>query len=338
MQSTFENLVYHNKLTIWNEKRQKKKQRCVDTISLKNKDGGFSCLNLLNHHFFFLSFFFIPRVEKMGEIQLFFGCMFAGKSEECNRQKRRHEVAQQKVITFKPCLDKRGKPGLLWTHSSEEIQDHGVHLIDEIGEIINHSANIDLFDVVQIDEAQWFSREIVGVCDHLCRRGFIVQLFCLVSTFMREAFGHCLDVIPLGATIKQLKAVCSFCYQEGATLTMRTTQEMETTVVGGSDKYKACCINCFYQNDSHSRPVQDNSKKEDETSTPPLAQKELPDAEEFPEDAISPGVYFLCALFVFFFVCLAMVIILFPWQILYYFSSISVDCLSGTFPFNMKMD
>lgn len=208
-----------------------------------------------------------------GKLTVYYGCMFAGKSEECARQRRRYRVANKNVLTVTHDSETRGeKGGLLWTHHSQEIQEHPIHPLKNIENLFDFiQATGEDIHVIQIDEAQQFSERIVSVCEQLVRMGYIVQVFCLMGSFLRRPFGHCHLLLASGARVIQLTAICQFCGKSNATNSMRISEEMDETVIGGSDKYKACCINCFNKWDGH------DSKKDElvheESTTTTLAQR-----------------------------------------------------------------
>ena len=56
----------------------------------------------------------------------------------------------------------------------------------------------------------------------------------------RRGFGSVLDIIPLADSITKLTARCELCGKR-AFFTLRKTEEMQTELIGGADKYMPVC-------------------------------------------------------------------------------------------------
>jgi len=74
--------------------------------------------------------------------------------------------------------------------------------------------------------------------------GKVVIIAALDGDFRREPFGQVCQLIPKAENIVKLKAVCMFC-QRDAVFSCRITRETETEVIGGVEKYMACCRRCY---------------------------------------------------------------------------------------------
>ena len=68
------------------------------------------------------------------------------------------------VIVFKPIIDARYSKTEVVSHNNDKINSHPV---SKSLEIIQHSDN---YDVIGIDEAQFFDGEIVETCRTLSRK------------------------------------------------------------------------------------------------------------------------------------------------------------------------
>lgn len=191
-----------------------------------------------------------------GSIKVVFGPMFSGKSTLCNLSRIQHEIAKRRVLTIKPRKDTRGKPGVLWTHSSQEIDSHPVERVEKASEILTMIDDDERGDihVVQIDEAQWMDEGILSVCAFLDRQGYIVEVYGCSGTFQREKFGYILDLIPFASECKSLHAICLYCGNGRASFTVRTSEENERDIPGGADSYKSACNSCFYKYNTHHSP------------------------------------------------------------------------------------
>ncbi|MGA7160529.1 MAG: thymidine kinase, partial [Bacteroidota bacterium] len=91
--------------------------------------------------------------------------MFSGKTEELIRRMRRAQIARQKVMIFKPRIDNRYSSSHIVSHSEQSLIST---VVDTCAEILTQSSEAQ---VIGIDEAQFFSPEIVDVCEQLANAG-----------------------------------------------------------------------------------------------------------------------------------------------------------------------
>src|ERR1700686_790764 len=108
----------------------------------------------------------VRRAPQNGWIEVITGSMFSGKSEELIRRLRRAQIARQKVQIFKPAFDDR--------YAEEEIVSHSEMRIPSV--TVSNSAELlrrvaDDTEVVGIDEAQFFDKDLPSACVDLAGRG-----------------------------------------------------------------------------------------------------------------------------------------------------------------------
>lgn len=105
------------------------------------------------------------------------------------------------------------------------------------------------FDVVGIDEAQFFPDLFPAVQCMVEELGLLVYVAGLDGDYKREGFPNVVSLIPLADTFKKLRARCARCGRRGETrkapFTCRLTAEKSKVVVGGSETYQAVCRSCF---------------------------------------------------------------------------------------------
>ena len=100
-----------------------------------------------------------------GWIEVISGCMFSGKTEELIRRLRRAQIAKQKVIIFKPRIDNRYSVDHIVSHNEQSLSSI---VVDKPSEILKLGLEAQ---VIGIDEAQFFSNDLVDVCQHLANQG-----------------------------------------------------------------------------------------------------------------------------------------------------------------------
>lgn len=141
-----------------------------------------------------------------GWIEVICGSMFSGKSEELIRRVRRAQFAKQKIAVFKPEIDDR--------YSEEAVVSHNGTTV--IATPIAESAQIEQFikddyDIIAIDEAQFFDEGIVDVVMELADRGFRVIVAGLDQDFRGEPFGPMPQLMAVAENVTKLQAVCTVC-------------------------------------------------------------------------------------------------------------------------------
>src|SRR5688572_33463131 len=169
--------------------------------------------------------------------------MFSGKSEEMIRRLRRAEIAGQRVVIFKPRIDDR-------YDASDVVSHAGIRMravpVGSVAELVDHAHG---FEVVGIDEAQFFDHEIVGAALRLADAGARVIAAGLDQDFRRLPFGPMPELLAHAEFVDKLQAVCHRC-GGGATTTQRLVDgepapySGATIVVGALDSYEARCRDC----------------------------------------------------------------------------------------------
>jgi len=179
-----------------------------------------------------------------GSLEVICGSMFSGKSEELIRRIKRAQIAQLKVQVFKPSLDNRFGVLQVVSHSGFTIQAIPVTHPYEIFEYLESDTQ-----VAAIDEVQFFSEEIVDVCDRLACRGLKVIVAGLDLDFKGEPFGSVPQLMAKAETVDKLRAICVVC-GENACRSQRIINgkaadyDSPTILVGASEKYEARCRQC----------------------------------------------------------------------------------------------
>ncbi len=174
-----------------------------------------------------------------GWIEVIAGCMFSGKTEELIRRLRRATIAKQNVKIFKPRIDVRFSNSSIVSHSEQSLPSI---LIDDINEVIESAKDAK---VVGIDEAQFFSADIVNICNTLANNGKRVIVAGLDQDYKGIPFEPMPQLLAIAEYITKTLAICVVCGNP-ADKTQRKTLSSERVVVGASDIYEARCRKCHY--------------------------------------------------------------------------------------------
>jgi thymidine kinase len=177
--------------------------------------------------------------KETGWIEVIAGCMFSGKTEELIRRLRRAQIAKQKVKIFKPKIDVRYSEKSIVSHSEQSLPSL---LVSDAGEILLLSEDAQ---VVGIDEAQFFSQELVHICNQLANNGKRVIVAGLDQDYRGIPFEPMPNLLAIAEYITKTLAICVACGNP-ADKTQRKTASAERVIVGASDIYEARCRKCHY--------------------------------------------------------------------------------------------
>ena len=181
---------------------------------------------------------FSENHKKSGCIEVVCGSMFSGKTEELIRRLRRAQFANQKIAIFKPSIDKR--------YSDVEVVSHDFHKITsrpvkEAAQMLDIEPDVQ---VVGIDEAQFFSEELVDVCQTLANRGVRVIAAGLDTDFMGVPFGPIPKLMAVAEDVQKVHAICVKCGNL-ANHSHRLSKSKDLVLLGEKDVYEPLCRECF---------------------------------------------------------------------------------------------
>jgi thymidine kinase len=179
----------------------------------------------------------VPR--DVGWIEVICGSMFSGKTEELIRRVRRAQYAKQKVQLFKPALDERFGTGRIASHDQRAIP---CVPLASIGDLRDHLERDTA--VVGIDEGQFFSEDLVPICEDLASRGLRVIVAALDQDYRGEPFGAIPRLLCVAEYVTKSLAICVRCGNP-ANRSQRVRGGRETIQVGAGDAYEPRCRACF---------------------------------------------------------------------------------------------
>jgi len=177
--------------------------------------------------------------KNTGWIEVIAGCMFSGKTEELIRRLRRAQIAKQKVKIFKPKIDVRYSESSIVSHNEQSLPSE---TIDDINEVLTLCKDAK---VIGIDEAQFFSSDIINVCNQLANDGVRVIVAGLDQDYRGIPFEPMPQLLAIAEYITKSLAICVVCGNP-ADKTQRKTTSVERVIVGAADIYEARCRKCHY--------------------------------------------------------------------------------------------
>jgi thymidine kinase len=176
--------------------------------------------------------------ERGGWLEVVCGPMFSGKSEELIRRLRRAEIAGQRALIVKPRIDDRYDIGHVVSHAGAKMRAVAVSRPEEIPGLA------EAYDVIGIDEVQFFTPSIVLAIEVLVERGTRVVVSGLDQDFRGLPFGSMPELLCRAELVDKLQAVCHRCGGP-ATMTQRLVDgrpaaaDGATIVVGALDSYES---------------------------------------------------------------------------------------------------
>lgn len=183
--------------------------------------------------------------RKFGWIECICGSMFSGKSEELLRRIKRGVIAKQKVLLFKPSIDNRYDENRVSTHNGNSYDSIS---IEKSSDILNFVKDKN-YDIIGIDEIQFFDNDIVKVINKLADEGIRVIVAGLDMDFKAEPFHPMPEIMAISEMVTKLHAVCNKCGKE-ASRSQRLINgkpakyDDPIVVIGASESYEARCRHC----------------------------------------------------------------------------------------------
>jgi len=184
------------------------------------------------------------EVKSTGWIEVICGSMFSGKSEELIRRVHRVQIARKKVQVFKPIIDNRFAVQYIYSHNGSKIEAINISQPKELLKKLDPDT-----EVIAIDEAQFYSDDIISICQKLADQGKRVIIAGLDQDFRGEPFGPVPKLLAIAEYIDKLQAICMVC-GNSASRTQRLVNGKPakysdpTILIGAKESYEARCRKC----------------------------------------------------------------------------------------------
>ncbi len=166
-------------------------------------------------------------------IEVICGPMFSGKTDELLNRLNKIKYAKQEYIIFKPVI------GTKKWEEAIEISDP-----KEIITFLNNSSK--KYKVIAIDEAQFFSYDLVDICMRLSKEGYHIIISGLDKNFKGEPFGATLPgLLAIADSVKKLSAACNVCGSCATFSKLIDNPKIENIdndiLIGDDNYYEASC-------------------------------------------------------------------------------------------------
>lgn len=178
------------------------------------------------------------RGQRSGWIEVICGSMFSGKTEELIRRLKRAKIANQRVEIFKPQLDTRYDNARVVSHDANSI----------LSTPIDHSSKLlslaQGYEVIGIDEAQFFDVDLADVCQELALQGVRIIVAGLDMDYRGKPFGPMPALLAVAEYITKVHAICPHCGNL-ATHSYRLSADSSDILLGEKDIYEPRCRTCY---------------------------------------------------------------------------------------------
>ena len=194
-------------------------------------------------------------LRSQSRLDLLFGSMMSGKTSALLRKLTQLAEMGLSTLYINHGIDDRAQ-----THYSTHcslLKDQKLNITTIKADSLS-SLSVEFlkeFDVIGIDEAQFFDETLVSFVRDLVdvHKKYVIVVG-LDGDFRRQKFGYILDLIPIADNVTKLHAYCKRCAEHKKTLVNAlfthyiAQEELDSTVnVGGAEKYQALCRDCYLE-------------------------------------------------------------------------------------------
>lgn len=149
------------------------------------------------------------------------------------------------MVVVKHILDARYKKRNVYSHSKQSLRSKVVRNSGEVLQKIHPTT-----EIVAIDEAMWFGKDLIPVVNKLINLGKRVIVTGLSTTFTAEPFEPIPSLMAIADRVDKLTSICAKCGSEAIfhkkiIKGSKNPYEITSENVGEINKYEARCRNCF---------------------------------------------------------------------------------------------
>lgn len=187
----------------------------------------------------------------MSKLYFRYAAMNAGKSTSLLQAAHNYEERGMKVRLFTAAHDDRAGPGVIGSRLGLQRPVETFGPATRFDAALLDSAPGQRIACVLIDEAQFLSPDQVRQLHRLAHSAHVpVICYGLRSDFRGEAFPGAAALLTLADDLEEMKTICACARKASMNLRVddqgRRVKEGEQVVIGGNERYRAVCPDCFY--------------------------------------------------------------------------------------------
>jgi thymidine kinase len=180
----------------------------------------------------------------LGLLQIIIGPVQSGKTTDLILRLMTHHSIGKKVLYINSVLDTRSTEFFsTYNLSIKEVPFDGVKLDRLTG------YDISKYDVIGIDESQFFDDLKVNVLEWVDTCGKMVLVYGLDGDYKRENFGQISELLSYCDSVTKLKAFCISCKKKGdagfGIFSKRLVENSSSILIGGEEMYSPVCRRCY---------------------------------------------------------------------------------------------
>lgn len=186
----------------------------------------------------------------MSKLYFRYAAMNAGKSTHLLQAAYNYEERGMKVRLFTAALDNRSGVGLIGSRLglTRQVETFGPDTVFDSAWVGDGVA------CLLLDEAQFLTPEQVRQLHRLAHQHPVpVLCYGLRSDFRGDPFPGSIMLLALADALEEMKTICACARKASMNLRIdadgRRVKDGEQVLIGGNDRYRAVCPNCFYSED-----------------------------------------------------------------------------------------
>ncbi|WP_106461118.1 thymidine kinase [Anaerococcus sp. Marseille-P3915] len=182
-------------------------------------------------------------MKKQGKLIVHTGSMFSGKTTSLWRELYRMNIANYKVVAFKPSIDDRDGDKQIVTHDNLSLD---AIKVEDLNEILNYARDHEI-DAIGIDELQFFPNdpsEVVDIFNKLMAMNITIVVSGLDMDYKTRPFEIIKEIMPLADELIKHHAICASC-GEDAWASYRKSSDDSRIQIGAQNLYEPLCRSCY---------------------------------------------------------------------------------------------
>ena len=179
------------------------------------------------------------------KMYFYYGVMGSSKTAMALMKKFSFEERNRKVALLKPSADNRDGKTIVKSRIGLLSE---AYTIEPTGYIKDAIKNLDDYDIIIVDEAQFLSAIQVDELRELVDNGIMVMCYGLKTDYMGNLFEGSKRLVEIADSVREIQSMCK-CgrkaiinarYQDDKII--YTGNQID---IGGNDKYIALCYQCW---------------------------------------------------------------------------------------------
>lgn len=183
------------------------------------------------------------NMKKQGKLIVHTGSMFSGKTTSLWRELYRMNIANYKVVAFKPSIDDRDGDKQIVTHDNLSLD---AIKVEDLNDILSYAKDHEI-DAIGIDELQFFPNdpsEVVDIFNKLMAMNITIVVSGLDMDYKTRPFEIIKEIMPLADELIKHHAICASC-GEDAWASYRKSSDDSRIQIGAQNLYEPLCRSCY---------------------------------------------------------------------------------------------